>query len=74
MRDGEQPVTAEHVATHYRKSVFTIREYAKSGKIPAHKPFGSNRWDFYMSEIQDAIGGTPTVFNQSPRAKRRRAA
>jgi hypothetical protein len=74
MRDMEQPVTAAVVADYLGKSVFTVREYAKAGTIPAHKPFGTNQWHFFMSEVREAIGGKPSVFNQSPRAKQRRTA
>ena len=48
----EQPVGVREVAAYMNRSPYTIREWAKARKIPAHKPDGMKQWVFFLSEIR----------------------
>lgn len=48
----EQPMTVPEMAAYLRRSEYTVREYAKTGEIPAHKV--GREWRFFMSEVRAA--------------------
>ena len=52
----EEPLTVAEMAAYLKRSEYTVREYAKSKAIPAHK-IGDGpkaRWQFFLSEFHAA--------------------
>jgi excisionase family DNA binding protein len=46
----EEPLTVTEMAEYLKVSEYTVREYAKNRKVPAHKVGGV--WRFYLSEFR----------------------
>ncbi len=53
MMANEEPLTVAEMAQHWKKSEYMIREYAKSGELPAHKI--GREWRFFLSEVHERL-------------------
>lgn len=56
-------LTAREAAAYIKVSHYTILQWAKAGKIPAHRLSGDHRvtWRFLASELDGAIMAAPSA-------------
>jgi len=61
--DGVGRFTAREAALYVRVSHRTILEWAKTGRIPAHRLSGTDRitWRFRAEELDGAMMATPSA-------------
>lgn len=70
----EQPLTVAEMAAYLKKSEYTVREYAKSGVVPAHKLGNGPRaqWQFFLSEFHAKRTEAVVDPFAAPRSRRRK--